>query len=487
MAVKLTTSFGNQIERNCTMAITLDKRTNKKDRVKFPLSLRFNINRQRYYHHLGGNFSEVEFSEICNIRQSKSEKYTEKKKWLSTLEQYSNLLRGIGNGRPLSLEMIKSAITGVTDEPDESFISVWQQTIDDLKAHDRFTTGESYECALKSFKKILGENKVVGFQIDKALLEEWNEGMKNGVKTPDGQIVGKIGDTTRGIYLRSCRVIWNECVRRGLLANAEYPFSNRRDNDLVVIPKGNTRKAEFLDVDKMTELYKVFKEKRYPAKWPKDFTANVNFSLELFLVQYLCNGFNLADEGELTYDDYYFATNGRAFRFNRQKTAGRSENGAEVIIPIIEPLKNILDEIAAEPKKGKRVFPEILKEAVTDEEKRQRTRMENQNVRKRLQILCKEVLGWEEAVSGTWARHSFATNLRNAGVEMQYISECMGHSTQKSVTALYLASFPLDKQFEYNNKLLNLGDSSQEGSVKKEDIQNMSKEEMQALLMKLLK
>lgn len=41
-----------------------------------------------------------------------------------------------------------------------------------------------------------------------------------------------------------------------------------------------------------------------------------NFSLGLFLVQYLCNGFNLADEGELTYDDYYFATNGRAFRFN---------------------------------------------------------------------------------------------------------------------------------------------------------------------------
>lgn len=70
---------------------------------------------------------------------------------------------------------------------------------------------------------------------------------------------------------------------------------------------------------------------------------------------------------------------------------------------------------------------------------------------------------------------------------MQYISECMRHSTQKSVTALYLASFPLDKQFEYNSKLLNLGGDSHEESVKKEDIQNMSKEEMQALLMKLLK
>lgn len=87
----------------------------------------------------------------------------------------------------------------------------------------------------------------------------------------------------------------------------------------------------------------------------------------------------------------------------------------------------------------------------------------------------------------TYDDYYFATNLRNAGVEMQYIAECMGHSTQKSVTALYLASFPLDKQFEYNSKLLNLGDNSQEDSVKKEDIQNMSKEEMQALLMKLLK
>ena len=47
-------------------------------------------------------------------------------------------------------------------------------------------------------------------------------------------------------------------------------------------------------------------EKDYPEQWPCDVTPNVHFSLGLFLAQYLCNGFNLADEAFLTYDDYYY-------------------------------------------------------------------------------------------------------------------------------------------------------------------------------------
>ena len=75
----------------------------------------------------------------------------------------------------------------------------------------------------------------------------------------------------------------------------------------------------------------------------------------------------------------------------------------------------------------------------------------------------------------------FATNLRNAGVDMQYISESMGHSTQKTVTLLYLSSYPLNKQFEYNRRLLRLED---EPTI--DDIPNMTKEQMQALLIKMM-
>lgn len=35
------------------------------------------------------------------------------------------------------------------------------------------------------------------------------------------------------------------------------------------------------------------------------------------------------------------------------------------------------------------------------------------------------MLHWEVSPSGTWARHSFATNLTHAGVERLYIDEGM--------------------------------------------------------------
>ena len=36
------------------------------------------------------------------------------------------------------------------------------------------------------------------------------------------------------------------------------------------------------------------------------------------------------------------------------------------------------------------------------------------------------MLHWEVSPSGTWARHSLATNLIHAGVERSYIDEGMG-------------------------------------------------------------
>ena len=55
----------------------------------------------------------------------------------------------------------------------------------------------------------------------------------------------------------------------------------------------------------------------------------------------------------------------RRFNLCDIKLKIRSQNNSEVVIPIIEPLKNILSEIAAPEEKGA-VFPSILK-GQTDE------------------------------------------------------------------------------------------------------------------------
>lgn len=494
---QLTKSLPIIKERNCNASLVLDTRTNRKNVNEYPLAIRFTVDRKIFYHSVGGSYSEKRFSDICNASKSNSENYRIQKEWKDTyIPKFKALLENLNKGGFLTFEMVRSAVTtGKSDitsnTKDNSFFEIWNTIIHELKTNDngiRFTTSESYECALKSFKKILGENSITGFNISAAEIQKWKEGMHNGIKDKDGKIIGKINDTTAGIYLRACRAVWNRCLREGYLKDVPYPFSNKKEKGLVSIPKSAKRRQNYLNVGQMTELYRLFESKEYPTHWPEEYRQKAHYSLGLFLAQYLCNGFNLADAGRLTYDAYYYQNQGKAFRFNRKKTAGRSQDGSEVIIPIIEPLKYILDEIAAKPNRDGFVFPDILKGSTSEEERRKHTSQENSNIKDRVRKICLEVLHWDESISpsGTWCRHSFATNLRNAGVELDYISESMGHAvTDHSITQIYIEHYPLEKQMEYNSKLLNLTPQTTNRDELIAQLSSLSIEELNLLLSKM--
>ncbi|WP_444327047.1 tyrosine-type recombinase/integrase [Paraprevotella clara] len=491
---KLTKSMSLFKERNCSVSIVLDSRTRRKNAYEFPLSLRFTIDRKFFYLTVGSSFTEKKFSDICNATKCKSENYKLQKEWKDTfVPKYKDVLSNLNKGGILTFEMVRQRIMSedVTLSEKEitksqSFISIWEQVIKGFKTDDggaRFTTAESYECALKSFKKILGTNTIKGFCISAAEIQKWKEGMHNGVKDENGAIVGKISDTTAGIYLRCCRAVWNRCVHEGYLKDVPYPFSNKKEKRLVSIPKSAKRKQSFLNVNQMTELYDLFVSKKYPEHWSEEYTQRAHYSLGLFLAQYLCNGFNMADAGRLTYNSYYYQTNGKAFRFNRKKTSRRSADGSEVVVPIIPPLRYILDEIAAPPTRDGFVFPDILKGAETEELCRKYTMQENSNVKGRVIKICHEALNWDKSIcpSGTWCRHSFATNLHNARVDMDYISESMGHSTSDhAITQIYIEHYPLEIQMENNSKLLNLAKTS-ERDLLLERLASMSTEELTKL------
>lgn len=494
---QLTKSLPIIKERNCNASLVLDTRTNRKNANEYPLAIRFTVDRKIFYHSVGSSYSEKRFSDICNASKSNSENYRIQKEWKDTyIPRFKTLLENLNKGGFLTFEMVRSAVmTGKSDitnnTKENSFFEIWNTIIHELKTSDngiRFTTSESYECALKSFKKILGENSITGFNISAAEIQKWKEGMHNGIKDKDGKIIGKISDTTAGIYLRACRAVWNRCLREGYLKNVPYPFSNKKEKGLVSIPKSAKRRQNYLNVGQMTELYRLFESKEYPTHWPEEYRQKAHYSLGLFLAQYLCNGFNLADAGRLTYDAYYYQNQGKAFRFNRKKTAGRSQDGSEVIIPIIEPLKYILDEIAAKPNRDGFVFPDILKGSTSEEERRKHTSQENSNIKDRVRKICLEVLHWDESISpsGTWCRHSFATNLRNAGVELDYISESMGHAViDHSITQIYIEHYPLEKQMEYNSKLLNLTPQTTNRNELIAQLSSLSIEELNLLLSKI--
>lgn len=147
----------------------------------------------------------------------------------------------------------------------------------------------------------------------------------------------------------------------------------------------------------------------------------------------------------------------------------------------------ILDEIAATPSRDGYVFPEIFNGVTSEKERRKRTAQENSNIQDRVTKICHDVLGWDKAIrpSGTWCRHSFATNLRNAGVEKTYIDESMGHSTNSNdMTNVYLDTYPLEMQMEYNSKLLALDDESTQRDELMSKLSKLSNQELLQLLNK---
>ena len=465
---------------NCSLTLVLDKRTNKATDV-YPLAICFQIAAKRYYYKLKDvdYQSEKYFNDVCSVKGAKSLLMPVRTEWQNVLEGYREKVEKLSQRQPLTLELIRTYLSGeaMEEHHETSFIGVWEGIIAKMKSEDRVGTAENYQWALNSFQKYAGD--VSGFKVDKNVINKWNDAMQNGVYI-DGVLTGKIADATRGMYLRTCRVVWNECIRQGFLTEDKYPFSNK-DKTLISIPRGKRRQQSYLSVDEMTKLYQVFTEKNYPDTWDPAYKARAHESLGLFLAQYLCNGFNLTDAGRLQYNRTYFAEGGKAFEFMRKKTSARSNDMSVVIVPIIEPLQVILNEIGAKPEKDAYVFPQIFKGVTDESQRRKMTVQENSNIKDRMIRICKDVLGWDKVVSGTWARHSFATNLKLAGVEEQYISESMAHSHGNDVTSGYQDMYPLEIRFRNNSKLLNIGQKEETINIDK-----LSKKEMKELLLKMM-
>lgn len=444
-------NYGRYVLRGITISIVLDKRTNRKDAISYPVSLKF-AKLRKWYYPLGLSLSEEDFHKSCVARRGKSEYFKNQQYFDEKINRCKDILKTIGNGESeLSIDDVKIAYTGKTEVL--SFLSTWEDIIKKRKVG----TASTYNDGLQSFMRYLTkENKSInGFCISIIDIKQWIKYMKDC-----GNTIAYIGKN-----LRTCRVIWNECIEMGYLQNVEYPFKDKEICYLMSVNAAGNRSKGYLCVDKMQELYNVFVEQKYNPQWSKLKIKHIHYSLGLFLAQYLCNGCNLIDLGLASYNNDYFQSEGKCLSFERHKTEGRSD--IVIKVPITEPLEYILNEIASEVKSGGRVFSNIL-HGISDskeQEIKHRIKQENKNITNRMGMLC-EWLGWSEKISNTWARHSFATNLRNEGVSKDYISCSMGHSI-KTTTDLYLDEYTLEERLRNNSLLL------RSGRVKDMDIKNL--------------
>lgn len=453
---------------SCTIAMCLDKRHPDSENSKlFPLCIRFTIYDSRYYYRLGEKCSYEDLDKLSRSQGNREKRiglettFERKVRLQEVFASMVHVVTTVSERGILTLDRIKVALTGRCETA--SFLSVWEEIINEKRALGKAGTAENYGDAYRCFKRITGFTYADGFALDSAVINKWIDGMTER----------NIKSSTQGIQLRACRVVVNRCIGEGYMMPKAYMFGKTRDK--IKIPAGSSRKGWFLSVEQMTELYLHWKNHDidfpihntrrkdnplYAIKDEKSRTQRYQ-ALAMFLMQYLCCGCNLYDLALLRYNSFYFESNGRAFRFIRHKTEDETVDGEgmEVIVPIIEPLKELLDNYAAEPKLDQLVLPFIAEDAISVGEERVRRRVSDVNgyISDRMKKVS-AAIGWTVSPTGTYARHSFATNLHAAKVPRDYISDAMGHSlgNRGQITMRYISPWTIEDRMTYNNLLLNL-------------------------------
>lgn len=496
---------------NVSIKMMLDIR-NRKERWEatpaFPLCIRFVQDGKRLYYRLGEQYTEKELKSIRlstgfgeQHEDGKETRFQTKMRLNSTFMQYVGTVQDLSVTGKLTLERINTALTGKSK--DKSLIGVWEEIIQSKLDAGKIGTASSYSTALHSFRKITKFSSSNGFTIDSAIVRKWQKGME------------KIGNSqaTIGINLRALRFVINTCISEGYLQQKDKLFG--RDvsrKDKISIPVGTSRKDRFLSTERMCELFSywqtrtlplpIYKEGRkdnpsYAVKSKSDLDR-VYMSLGLFLAQYLCCGCNLTDLSSLRYDDFYFDNNGTAFRFVRQKTSSTAHDGdgTEVIVPVTNELKVIIQSYSEKPVRNHLVFPMILGKDIKSDDVRRKDviKQQNHNIGDHMKKIA-AALDWAEPLSSTYARHSFATNLFTQGVPKDYISDAMGHTiaNRGDITSRYISPYTIEKRMEYNSLLLSTEDRESlipnESVSDKSDLLNMlgdySVEELQHAIIML--
>ena len=404
--------------------------------------------------------------------------------------RYSDICTKINATYDKVLGLIESRVLDGSFDFDE-FKSTWQSFKDsstvELTPYELWEkvageksagTEESYLNSLSRFKADMGE-KVRFSDFSKALIERWRDKM----------ITKGLSKTTTNIYLRALRVVLNEALQLRLISVEPKALFKR----LAIGGKNSydDRKEHYLSVEQWRKLWQFYESNgegnEIFQSWRPSYQRDRMEALGMMLFMYLADGMNLRDVLKLRYDSYYYSHDKKQLHFQRQKVRERS--GAKVIFPILPEIRVILERHGEPEVRDGLVFGYLKdflskKSRYSDDKDREReerrlTALYNSTIGDRMKSVAKAV-GLEVEPTPTWCRHSFASNLIQAGVPKEYISASMAHS-EGDTTSNYIDKYSSKQMTEYNSRLL-ADPAEKERDKLKELLKGMSKEELLKLI-----
>ena len=170
------------------------------------------------------------------------------------------------------------------------------------------------------------------------------------------------------------------------------------------------------------------------------------YSRDIWLLLYYCNGANFADLLRMKWDQI----TGDYVIFTRRKTeTTRKNNIKSIVVPITEKLRAVIDKV------GDKESPYILgllKEGYAENTFENKNHKVKQKINRNLSRIS-EILDLSIPLNLSGARDCYASTLMRKGKSRDDIGQMLGHSNS-IVTEHYLSSIDPERTFEINSVLL---------------------------------
>ncbi|HET6556030.1 MAG TPA: site-specific integrase [Prolixibacteraceae bacterium] len=235
---------------------------------------------------------------------------------------------------------------------------------------------------------------------------------------------GQSGNTKK-YYMKTLRSVLNKAIKDGECSAVSYPFG--KDGYSITGLAQETDKR-YLPNEYIEEL-KTAELKTYPLNWSRN----------LFLFSYYCQGMSIVDMAALRNQNIIVGEgDSRYIVYRRQKTEGK--NTKFIRIKISDPIRNLLEWFKTCKLIDDYLLPIVSIEGYEGQQLYTHIRDRYKRYNRHLKKLGEELKFEGIRLSSYQSRHSYAMRLKNSGISEDVISEALGHKDLKT-TKVYLDSF----------------------------------------------
>ena len=374
-----------------------------------PILLRITKNRKSKYISLGYNCTPKQWNDRNQSFKRNYPNYEKRNQVLAEVKSkaYKVLDAFRSNENEFSLNQFVEKFKGISKGTNTTVWTAFQDKIILLKTSNKTGNTKVYAETSKSFFSFTKDKSLKFKDITLTVLEGYEAYLRNRGGTGGGI----------SVKMRTLRALYNDAIKKGYAKQDHYPFSKYNISKL----KGSGIKKAFTrDEVKLIENF------------PLDQYPHLTDARHYFIFSYFTRGMNFIDMMMLRWAD----VNNDRITYIRAKTA------KPYVIKILPPVREILDYYKGFNHGTSYIFPILLHNGLTAAQRANRKTKVLKQYNKYLKEIA-GILGINKPLSSYVARHSFATNMKHAGIPISIISESLGHANL-DVTEVYLKAFEND-------------------------------------------